>query len=298
MARYSLFSILKNGLFGNQGWQEAWGQPKPKKAYDVIIIGGGGHGLATAYYLAKNHNITNVAVLEKGWLGGGNAGRNTTIVRSNYFIEGNTAFYEKSLQLWEGLSQELNYNVMFSQRGHLNLFFTPGQKDAIDDRVILALIGCIAVITSVRFGWQQVSNARNGLHLRRQMRHYRRLVAQRASLWCSLSGFSSFVSLTGGIPAQIYLLPLGLPRQLFVATMAWYFLFINLFKLPFFLDLNLLNRASLSISFVMVVFVPIGVFIGRWLNKNMSDKLFYYIAYSCLFLLGCQLLYRYFAGSV
>ena len=169
---------------------------------------------------------------------------------------------------------------------------------AIDDRVILALIGCIAVITSVRFGWQQVSHARTGLHLRRQMRHYRRLVAQRASLWCSLSGFSSFVSLTGGIPAQIYLLPLGLPRQLFVATMAWYFLFINLFKLPFFLDLNLLNRASLSISFVMVVFVPIGVFVGRWLNKTMSDKLFYYIAYSCLFLLGCQLLYRYFAGSV
>ena len=134
MSRYSVFSILKNGLRGNQGWDEAWGTPKPKPSYDVIIIGGGGHGLATAYYLAKNHGITNVAVIEKGWLGGGNAGRNTTIVRSNYFIEGNLAFYEKSLQLWEGLSQELNYNVMFSQRGHLNLFFNPSQKDALARR--------------------------------------------------------------------------------------------------------------------------------------------------------------------
>ena len=134
MTRYSAFQILKQGLTGNAGWERAWQDPKPKKAYDVIIIGGGGHGLATAYYLAKNHGITNVAVLEKGWLGGGNAGRNTTIVRSNYFREGNTAFYEKSLQLWEGLSQELNYNVMFSQRGHLNLYFTPGQRDAMARR--------------------------------------------------------------------------------------------------------------------------------------------------------------------
>ena len=134
MSRYSVFSILKHGLNSQLEWDEAWGQPKPKKHYDVIIIGGGGHGLATAFYLAKHHGITNVAVLEKGWLGGGNAGRNTTIVRSNYFIEGNTAFYEKSLQLWEGLSQELNYNVMFSQRGHLNLFFTPGQRDAMARR--------------------------------------------------------------------------------------------------------------------------------------------------------------------
>lgn len=134
MSRYSVFSILKNGLRGNQGWDEAWGTPQPKSHYDVIIIGGGGHGLATAYYLAKIHGITNVAVIEKGWLGGGNAGRNTTIVRSNYFVEGNTAFYEKSLQLWEGLSQELNYNVMFSQRGHLNLVFTPAQKDAMARR--------------------------------------------------------------------------------------------------------------------------------------------------------------------
>ena len=116
---------------GQAGWAPAWRQPEPKLKYDVIIIGGGGHGLATAYYLAKLHGITNVALLEKGWIGGGNSGRNTTIVRSNYFVEGNTAFYEHSLKLWEGLSHDLNYNVMFSQRGHLNLFFTPGQRDAM-----------------------------------------------------------------------------------------------------------------------------------------------------------------------
>ena len=168
----------------------------------------------------------------------------------------------------------------------------------IDDSLILALIGLIAVLTSIRYAWQQLTHSHKGLNLKKQIRSYRQKIAQRASIWCGLSGFTSFVSLTGGIPAQIYLLPLGLPRQIFVATMAWYFLFINLFKLPFFLDLNLLNKASLSISFLMVIFVPIGVFLGRWLNKVMSDKLFYYIAYSCLFVLGCQLLYRYFAGSI
>lgn len=131
MQRYSAWSLLKRGLAGQQGWQSAWADAEPKSSYDVIIIGGGGHGLATVYYLAKMHGITNVAVLEKGWIGGGNSGRNTTIVRSNYSIEGNTAFYEHSLKLWEGLSQDLNYNVMFSQRGHLNLFFTPGQRDAM-----------------------------------------------------------------------------------------------------------------------------------------------------------------------
>ena len=131
MKRYSAWQLFKQGLTGQTGWSPAWRQPDPKPAYDVIIIGGGGHGLATAYYLAKIHGITNVALLEKGWIGGGNSGRNTTIVRSNYFVEGNTAFYEHSLKLWEGLSQDLNYNVMFSQRGHLNLFFTPGQRDAL-----------------------------------------------------------------------------------------------------------------------------------------------------------------------
>jgi len=131
MQRYSAWKIFTKGLMGQKGWQPAWQDATPKPRYDVIIIGGGGHGLATAYYLAKLHGITNVAVIEKGWIGGGNSGRNTTIVRSNYFVEGNTAFYEHSLKLWEGLSQELNYNVMFSQRGHLNLFFTPGQRDAM-----------------------------------------------------------------------------------------------------------------------------------------------------------------------
>ena len=121
MSRYSIFSLLRNAVDYHQGWQRVWRAPEPKDSYDVIIIGGGGHGLATAYYLAKNHGITNVAVIEKGWLGGGNTGRNTTVVRSNYLWDESAAIYEKSLKLWEGLSQDLNYNVMFSQRGVLNL---------------------------------------------------------------------------------------------------------------------------------------------------------------------------------
>ncbi|MCF8466417.1 MAG: sarcosine oxidase subunit beta family protein [Sneathiella sp.] len=135
MARFSAFELFKKGLTGHKNWPAQWRDPEPKPAYDVVIIGGGGHGLATAYYLAKNHGITNVAVLEKGWLGGGNTGRNTTIVRSNYMIEGNTEFYEHSLKLWEGLSQELNYNVMFSQRGQYNTFHTPAQRDTARRRV-------------------------------------------------------------------------------------------------------------------------------------------------------------------
>jgi sarcosine oxidase subunit beta len=115
---------------GNRGWTRAWRNPEPRKQYDVIIIGGGGHGLATAYYLAKLHGVTNVAVLEKGYIGGGNTGRNTTIVRSNYMLNANSQFYEHSMKLWEGLSQDLNYNVMFSQRGVLNLFHTDAQRDA------------------------------------------------------------------------------------------------------------------------------------------------------------------------
>ena len=130
MARYSVFSLLGNALSGNRKWERVWRSPEPKPAYDVIIIGGGGHGLATAYYLARNHGITNVAVLEKGWLGSGNIGRNTTIVRSNYLLPANAHFYEHSMKLWEGLSQDLNYNVMFSQRGVLNLAHTPSQMDA------------------------------------------------------------------------------------------------------------------------------------------------------------------------
>ncbi len=128
--RYSGLSVLKEGLFGNKGWKPAWREPEPNAEYDTIIIGGGGHGLATAYYLAKNHGITNVAVLEKGYLGSGNVGRNTTIVRANYFLPGNSEFYSHSLKLWEGLELDLNYNVMHSQRGILNLFHSDGQRDA------------------------------------------------------------------------------------------------------------------------------------------------------------------------
>ena len=130
MSHYSAFSVFMNALTGNRHWQRAWRDPQPRPAYDVVIVGAGGHGLATAYYLAKEHGINNVAVIEKGWLGGGNTGRNTTIVRSNYMMPGNTMFYERSMKLWENLSQELNYNVMISQRGQYNLCHSPGQMDA------------------------------------------------------------------------------------------------------------------------------------------------------------------------
>lgn len=126
MVKYSIFTIARNALTGHKNWPKQWRSPEPKSSYDVIIIGGGGHGLATAYYLAKEHGITNVAVLEKGWLGGGNTARNTTIVRSNYLWDESAAIYEKSLQLWEGLSQDINYNVMLSQRGVLNLAHSLG----------------------------------------------------------------------------------------------------------------------------------------------------------------------------
>ena len=119
--RYSIFSLLRGAREHHQNWPRVWRDPEPKEAYEVVIIGGGGHGLATAYYLAKEHGVTSIAVLEKGWIGGGNTGRNTTIVRSNYLWDESAAIYEKSLKLWEGLSQELNFNVMFSQRGVLNL---------------------------------------------------------------------------------------------------------------------------------------------------------------------------------
>lgn len=129
MAEYSAFSLLRNALSGNRDWKPAWRKPAPKPSYEVIVIGGGGHGLATAYYLAKEYGITNVAVLEKGYLGSGNVGRNTTAVRSNYLLPQNTRFYEHSMKMWENLSHDLNYNIMFSQRGVLNLAHTPAQLD-------------------------------------------------------------------------------------------------------------------------------------------------------------------------
>jgi heterotetrameric sarcosine oxidase beta subunit len=132
--RYSGFRVITEGLFGNKGWKPAWRDPAPKAEYDAVIIGGGGHGLSTAYYLARNHGLTNIAVLEKGYLGGGNVGRNTTIVRANYFLPGNSEFYSHSLKLWEGLEAELNYNVMHSQRGLINLFHSDGQRDAFARR--------------------------------------------------------------------------------------------------------------------------------------------------------------------
>tara|TARA_B100000029_G_scaffold118729_1_gene111822 strand:+ start:2681 stop:3943 length:1263 start_codon:yes stop_codon:yes gene_type:complete len=122
--KYSIFSLIKNAFTYHENWQPAWRSPEPKKEYDAIIIGGGGHGLTTAYYLAKNHNLTNIAVIEKGWIGGGNTGRNTTIIRSNYLWDQSAALYEHALKLWEGMSQELNYNVMFSQRGVMNVAHT------------------------------------------------------------------------------------------------------------------------------------------------------------------------------
>ena len=132
--KYSIFSLLGQAFQGNRGWPAAWRDAQPKPEYDVIIVGGGGHGLATAYYLAKEHGITNVAVLEKGYIGSGNVGRNTTIIRSNYLLPGNTPFYEWSLKLWEGLEQDINYNAMVSQRGVINLFHSDAQRDAFARR--------------------------------------------------------------------------------------------------------------------------------------------------------------------
>jgi len=132
--RYSVFSLVRNAVSYHERWGQAWRSPDPRPHYDVIVIGGGGHGLATAYYLAKEHGISNVAVLEKGWLGGGNTGRNTTIVRSNYMLEANAHFYEHSLKLWEGLSRDLNFNVMFSQRGVVNLAHSDPQLDVANRR--------------------------------------------------------------------------------------------------------------------------------------------------------------------
>ncbi len=131
---YSIFSVIKEALNNHKGWGPAWRNPEPKAQYDILIVGGGGHGLATAFYLASRYGLRNIGVLEKGWLGGGNVGRNTTIVRSNYMLPGNEPFYELSMKLWEGLEIELNYNAMVSQRGVLNLYHSDAQRDAFRKR--------------------------------------------------------------------------------------------------------------------------------------------------------------------
>jgi sarcosine oxidase subunit beta len=132
IGRYSIFSVMGEALRGHKGWQPAWRDAAPDRKYDVVIVGGGGHGLATAYYLAKHHAVGRIAVVEKGWIGSGNVGRNTTIVRSNYLLPGNAPFYEWSMKLWEGLEQDINYNAMVSQRGVLNLIHSDAQRDARD----------------------------------------------------------------------------------------------------------------------------------------------------------------------
>ncbi|MEM9248954.1 MAG: sarcosine oxidase subunit beta family protein [Pseudomonadota bacterium] len=160
--RYNALRILTEGLTGNRGWRPAWRKTAPKPSYEVIVIGGGGHGLATAYYLARRYGVRNVAVLEKGYIGSGNVGRNTTIVRANYGLPGNSEFYSHSLKLWEGLEQELNYNVMHSQRGIINLFHSDGQRDAYarrgnairnqgDDAILLDTDGVRALLPYLDF---------------------------------------------------------------------------------------------------------------------------------------------------
>ena len=127
---YSAWQVFKQGVMGHKGWKPAWRNLDPRPEYEIIIIGGGGHGLATAYHLAATYGITNVAVLEKGWLGSGNIGRNTTIIRSNYLLPGNEPFYEFSMKLWENQEQEFNFNSMVSQRGIVNLYHSDPQRDA------------------------------------------------------------------------------------------------------------------------------------------------------------------------
>ncbi|MEL6747406.1 MAG: sarcosine oxidase subunit beta family protein, partial [Pseudomonadota bacterium] len=132
---YSGWSVLKQGLSGHKDWEPAWKDATPRNAYDAVVIGGGGHGMATAYYLAKEHGMTNIAVVEKGWIGGGNAGRNTTIIRSNYLYDESAGLYNHALNLWKGLGRELNFNIMMSHRGVINLAHDDGEMRQLKRRV-------------------------------------------------------------------------------------------------------------------------------------------------------------------
>ena len=174
---YSGLKIIKEALTGNKGWKPLWRNPEPKSHYDIVIIGGGGHGLATAYYLAKKYGKKNVAVVEKNWLGSGNIARNTTIIRSNYMLDGNEPFYEMSLKLWEGLEQDFNYNAMVSQRGILNLVHTDAQCDAArrlgnamilngSDAELLDSDGVCAIYPFLNFNNQRFSIKGGLLHRR------------------------------------------------------------------------------------------------------------------------------------
>jgi sarcosine oxidase, subunit beta len=135
MQSYSFMSLVRHALRGNTAWRPAWRDPQLKPSYDVVILGGGGHGLATAYYLAKNHGITNVAVLEKGWIGGGNSGRNTTVVRSDYMFSESAAMYDLALRLYEGAARDLNFNIMLSQRGYMTLIHSQHMLEAAQHKV-------------------------------------------------------------------------------------------------------------------------------------------------------------------
>lgn len=169
---------------------------------------------------------------------------------------------------------------------------------AIDDRLLILFISLLALYTGGKYFLKKLATTASAQSARAEVVRYRSKLLSRALLWCNLSGFSSFVSLTGGIPAQVYLLPLGLSRQLFVATMAWYLLFLNLAKIPFFTDLAFITPSTLSVSLLLLPAVPVGIMLGRWANKAMSDGIFYFITHIMLMILGVQLLWRYFYGVI